>query len=150
MQQRSQTGVAVRLSRKETPLRRPPTKAGGLVVRQTRRGYEALLVSSISRPDRWTLPKGGLEPGEEPEAAASREIAEEAGVRGAMRGCLGVVEREPHIIAFYLFRFSHDVDWIENRLRSRRWFDLAEVERHLRQADLHRIVGAARRALEPR
>jgi putative (di)nucleoside polyphosphate hydrolase len=31
----------------------------------------------------WQMPQGGLDPGEEPEAAARRELAEETGVRSA-------------------------------------------------------------------
>lgn len=50
--------------------------AGGLVVRDGR-----VLVVHRPRYDDWSLPKGKLEPGEEWEAAAAREVEEEAGVR---------------------------------------------------------------------
>jgi 8-oxo-dGTP pyrophosphatase MutT (NUDIX family) len=109
-----------------------------------------LLVSSISRPGRWTLPKGNLERGERPQFAAVREIREEAGVRGKLICRLGIVERSAQIIAFYLFRFRHDVEWVENRVRERRWVEISKAERYLRQSDLHGIVEEARRALEPR
>jgi ADP-ribose pyrophosphatase YjhB (NUDIX family) len=119
-------------------------------VRDRKGAYELLLVSSISRPGRWTLPKGGLEDGENAESAASREIAEEAGVRGRLVSTLGVVERDEQTIAFFLFRFSDDVEWLENGRRERRWIDLDKAERRLRQSDLHGIIAAARRALQPR
>jgi ADP-ribose pyrophosphatase YjhB (NUDIX family) len=119
-------------------------------VRARRGSHEVLLVSSISRPGRWTLPKGTLEDGERPQFTAAREIAEEAGVRGRLVRRLGVVERPAQTICFYLFRFRHDVAWAEDRLRDRRWVDLDKAERHLQQADLHQIVAAARRFLESR
>jgi ADP-ribose pyrophosphatase YjhB (NUDIX family) len=127
-----------------------PTKAGGLVVRSSRQGHEILLVSSVSRPGRWTLPKGSLEHGEHPSSTASREIAEEAGVRGRLVRRLGVIVRDPHSIAFYLFRYRHDVEWVEGAVRERRWVSLERAERYLRQADLHEVVAAARRALGTR
>lgn len=129
---------------------RPSRKAGGLVVRQKKGVHEVLLVSSVSRPGRWTLPKGTLEDGEGPQFAAAREIAEEAGVRGRLIRRLGVVERSTQVISFYLFRFRHDVSWPENQLRERRWVDLEKAERHLKQADLHEIIAIARRFLESR
>ena len=116
---------------------KPSRKAGGLVVRAKKGSHEVLLVSSVSRPGRWTLPKGWLEDGERPEFTAAREIAEEAGVRGRLIRRLGTVERSSQTIAFYLFRFRHDVEWLENRVRQRRWVDLEKAERHLRQADPH-------------
>ena len=127
-----------------------PTKAGGIVVRARRGTHEILLVSSISRPGRWTLPKGSVERGELPQFTAAREIAEEAGVRGRLICRLGFVERQAQTIAFYLFRFRHDVDWLENRVRERRWVPAERAERFLRQADLHGIVAQARRELQSR
>jgi 8-oxo-dGTP pyrophosphatase MutT (NUDIX family) len=129
---------------------KPLTKAGGLVVRERKRDHEVLLVSSISRPGRWTLPKGTVEPGEHPEETAARELAEEAGVRGRLIRRLGIVARPTQSIAFYLFQFRDDVHWVENRLRERRWVSLDKAERRLRQADLHEIIAAARRAIESR
>uniref|UniRef100_A0A672K4C2 Nudix hydrolase domain-containing protein n=1 Tax=Sinocyclocheilus grahami TaxID=75366 RepID=A0A672K4C2_SINGR len=38
---------------------------------------QVLLVSSRSHPDRWIVPGGGMEPEEEPSAAAVREVCEE-------------------------------------------------------------------------
>lgn len=41
----------------------------------------------------WTLPGGGLEPGEDPEHAARREIHEETGYRAAIGELLGIHSR---------------------------------------------------------
>ena len=51
--------------------------AGGVVYRQTTRGPEVALIKADGR---WSLPKGGIEKGEKPEATALREIAEETGL----------------------------------------------------------------------
>ena len=78
--------------------RRPPgtpqrLTAGGLVCRLQ---DERLLVA-LAREGNWPsciIPKGGVEPGEELEAAARREIAEETGfTRLTLLGKLGVLER---------------------------------------------------------
>jgi 8-oxo-dGTP diphosphatase len=56
--------------------------AGGLVVRDDGR------IAVIHRPryDDWSLPKGKLDPGESFEDGALREVFEETGVRGRIRG----------------------------------------------------------------
>jgi 8-oxo-dGTP pyrophosphatase MutT (NUDIX family) len=41
----------------------------------------------------WTLPGGGLEPGEDPERAAVREVKEETGYRAAIDELLGIHSR---------------------------------------------------------
>lgn len=51
--------------------------AGCVVVRETHDGYRFLLLRAYRN---WDFPKGAVEPGEEPLAAAVRETAEEAGI----------------------------------------------------------------------
>jgi ADP-ribose pyrophosphatase YjhB (NUDIX family) len=63
-----------------------PTHAGAVAIRGER---EFLLVRS-SRGDEWVLPKGHIEHGESAEAAALRELREEAGVVGRIVRDLGV------------------------------------------------------------
>jgi len=58
-------------------------------------GLEFLLVRT-SQGNRWTFPKGRIEAGETPSAAAAREAAEEAGVSGKISAQpLGVYRYAP-------------------------------------------------------
>ncbi len=58
-------------------------------------GLEFLLVRT-TQGERWTFPKGGIERGETPPAAAAREAAEEAGVAGTIAPApLGVYRYAP-------------------------------------------------------
>jgi ADP-ribose pyrophosphatase YjhB (NUDIX family) len=55
------------------------TTSGGIVFRRSDKGsLEILLIKDAK--DRWTIPKGHVEPGEEPGATAEREIREETGL----------------------------------------------------------------------
>lgn len=57
---------------------REPT-AGGIVFRRDKDGgVEILLIQDAK--DRWTIPKGHIEPGENAQQTAKREIGEEAGL----------------------------------------------------------------------
>jgi 8-oxo-dGTP pyrophosphatase MutT (NUDIX family) len=59
------------------PTRPNEISSGGVVVRRTPGGYEVCLVNDGHY---WGFPKGHVEPGETPEAAAMREISEETGI----------------------------------------------------------------------
>ncbi|MGK2896489.1 MAG: NUDIX hydrolase [Candidatus Saccharimonadales bacterium] len=69
---------------------REPT-AGGIVFRHGKDGgVEILLIQDAK--DRWTIPKGHIEPGETAVATARREIGEEAGLPNVeMLGWLGKI-----------------------------------------------------------
>jgi 8-oxo-dGTP pyrophosphatase MutT (NUDIX family) len=61
----------------------PLTHAGGVVFRDGENETRYLVVSSSDGAN-WVLPKGHIDPGETPELTALRELAEEAGVLGAI------------------------------------------------------------------
>lgn len=73
------------------------THAGGIVLRGARGAREVLLVRPLARPEApWVLPKGHIEPGEDAEAAALREVREESGVQGFAPRWAGRVKFEVH------------------------------------------------------
>jgi 8-oxo-dGTP pyrophosphatase MutT (NUDIX family) len=77
---------------------RYPTKravsSGGLVYEDRPDGRWVVLISRRNAAGQlqWTLPKGGLEDGEDLPAAAVREVREETGLRCSITAELGVVD----------------------------------------------------------
>ena len=56
------------------------TTSGGVVFRRSKDGGLELLLIKDAK-NRWTIPKGHVEPGEEPKETAEREIQEETGLQ---------------------------------------------------------------------
>jgi 8-oxo-dGTP pyrophosphatase MutT (NUDIX family) len=97
------------------------------------------------RPDGlWALPKGRVDEGESPEAAALREVTEETGARARSLGKLGDVryvytwegERIFKIVSFYLVRYVSgrlgDVpEEFRHEVAAVRWLPLDEAPRLL-------------------
>ncbi len=54
------------------------TTAGGVIFRRQKDEFEILLIRDMKK--RWTIPKGHVDPGEEPHQTAKREIQEETGL----------------------------------------------------------------------
>jgi 8-oxo-dGTP pyrophosphatase MutT (NUDIX family) len=78
------------------PMRPNEISSGGVVVRRSSSGYEVCLVSDGQY---WGFPKGHVERGEAPEAAAMREISEETGI-----ALESLVLRAPLPASEYVFR----------------------------------------------
>ena len=98
--------------------------AGGVVARIMNGKPEYLLVEASRRPGLWVLPKGHIEAGETAEAAAVREVEEEAGVRAAIVAPAGeseyVVGGRPVRTIFFLMRYEAEISRTEQRGRG--WY----------------------------
>ena len=102
--------------------------AGGVVVRVIDNELHYLLVEASDNPGMWVLPKGKIESGETPEAAAVREIMEEAGVRAVIVSRAGESEYDvgaKHVrVVFFLMQYQSETPRSEARgLAWRRYQD---------------------------
>lgn len=70
------------------------TSAGGLLVDRDLDTPRAVLIGRYDRKGKllWSLPKGHVERGESPDAAAVREVEEETGIRGHVIAELGTID----------------------------------------------------------
>lgn len=163
-------GHALRIERSRTVA--PPTtsvpvvdetSAGGIVVRQQGRVYEAAIIARRNRAGRleWCLPKGHLEGDETPEQAAVREIAEETGIDGRVLRRLGVIDywfsgedRRVHKVVHHFLlgavgghlTVEHDPD---QEAEEARWVALVELTGRLAYPNERRLAQAALGVLDP-
>ncbi|KTF72558.1 hypothetical protein cypCar_00040277 [Cyprinus carpio] len=79
---------------------------------------EVLLVSSSRYPDKWIVPGGGMEPEEEPNVAAAREVCEEAGVKGTLGRLVGIFENRDR---------KHRTATLGFTRRKREWFKIEDA-----------------------
>ena len=117
-----------------------PTKlqfsAGGVVFRKRARRIEVALIS-VGSDNRWQLPKGLVDRGESPEAAALREVREETGLNAEIIERIDRVEywyvskeegqriRYHKFVYFFLLRYkSGDVKDHDLEVNEARWFDI--------------------------
>jgi 8-oxo-dGTP diphosphatase len=88
---------------------RPEVAVGAICVRHGR-----LLVVQRGRGagrGLWAVPGGRLEPGESVEEGVLRELAEETGLAGAVRGLCGVVERRGPGYHYVILDYWVDAPW---------------------------------------
>ncbi len=107
------------------------THAGGIVMRLEDGRPRYLVVTAKNNPDRWLFPKGHIDPGETPEAAAEREVLEEAGVEATILKPVGLSEFEKNggrriRAQFFLMRYVRDGGPGEDRRR--RWCAYEEAQ----------------------
>ena len=136
---------------------RYPTKravsAGGLVVEDRPDGRWVLLISRRSAAGdlQWTLPKGGLEEGEDSASAALREVREETGLDCAIVGELGSIDywfvwrpdevRYHKFVHYYLMRArGGDLSARDDEAEDVEWVPIAEARARLTHANERRLV----------
>ncbi len=142
---------------------RTQVSAGGVGFRATASGWEvALVVVGPAEKPRWQLPKGLVEPGETPEAAAVREVREEAGVETEPLVPLERVEywyvgtepdgtrvRYHKFVHFFLLRYlAGDVADHDREVAEARWVPLGEAAGMLAFASERRVMERAAGHLE--
>ena len=121
---------------------------GGVVVRDG----QALVITPAGRPRIRTLPKGGANAGETPEATATREVREETGVEARVVEHLGDVEywyrrgglRVFKTVGFYLCDYvSGDTADHDHEVDDARWMPLERALTELSYPGERRIIERA-------
>jgi len=106
---------------------------------------EYLLVEARRSRGKWVLPKGHIEPGETPEAAAGREVQEEAGVRAEVLARAGeseyAVDGQTVRVIFFLMRYQGEAGRQEDRAVA--WRRYGDALRLLRFDDTRRVLTQA-------
>lgn len=142
--------------------RRRPTRvkhersAGGFVLKHTNGGYSGLVIGRAS-PRIWSLPKGHVEPGEQVEDTATREVLEETGVSGAIIEKLADIKywfyssrlKHSKIVHFYLMRYRDgspvpQVGEVDEVL----WVPLDEMAKRMTHLNERRLVGLVEKIVE--
>lgn len=138
---------------------RQALSAGGLVFQDRPDGRWVVLISRRNAAGQlqWTLPKGGLEEGEDLEAAAVREVLEETGLESEIVDKLGVVDywfvwrpdevRYHKYVHYYLMAFrGGDTQAHDDEAEDVVWLPIDEAIDRLTHPNERRLVRAARPA----
>jgi 8-oxo-dGTP pyrophosphatase MutT (NUDIX family) len=131
----------VRFVRKEDGL----THAGGVVYRTSQNMVEYLLVQASHDHSAWVLPKGHIEPGEDPDQTAVREVHEETGVWARILSELKeisyYVDDEPLKVLFYRMEALEEGRPAERRSHTWLTYEKAiEQASHLESRELLRLA----------
>ncbi len=123
------------------PPRPDEVSAGGIVVDEQGRTVIIIPTRRAASGARVTaLPKGHIDPGEDAETAALREVREEAGIEAEIITKLGDVrywyqragKSIPKQVSFFLMRYvGGHTDDHDDEVETARWVSLEEAERLL-------------------
>jgi 8-oxo-dGTP diphosphatase len=80
------------LVKRTYPNTREDWSAGGVTYRRLDDGRLEIALIATQRGMRWQLPKGSVEPGEQPEETARREVAEEVGLQTVCEAFLETID----------------------------------------------------------
>jgi 8-oxo-dGTP pyrophosphatase MutT (NUDIX family) len=122
--------------------------AGGLVLRRTDQGIEALLIGR-GTPRVWSLPKGHVEARETHEMAALREVREETGCWAESLTKLSDISywfylngtKHKKSVHFYLMRYlSGDTANHDHEVDEAAWFEIKAAKKSLKYVNEKRLV----------
>lgn len=133
---------------------RTQVSAGGVALRKNGPAVEVVLIAVDSAKGlRWQLPKGIVEEGESPEAAAVREVREETGITTEPVQLIERIEywyygtedgervRYHKFVHFFLLRYlSGDVSDHDHEVTEARWVSLGEAKPMLAFASERKLV----------
>ena len=154
-----------------TPARKSPTikipvrdqtSSGGVVFRRDgSAGTIEVAIISVGPQRRWQLPKGLVDPGEKPDAAAVREAREEAGVDTKVTAHIETIEywfaglehgirvRFHKHVHFYLLEYvSGDTRDHDAEVNEARWVPIDEAAGQLAFEGERRVVERAKEMLQ--
>lgn len=135
----------------------PQFSAGGVAFRATQDGGVEVALIAVGESRRWQLPKGTIEREERPEAAALREVREEAGIETELVEPIDEIEywyvgdsrgrrvRFHKKVYFYLMRYvAGDVADHDDEVREARWFAIDDAIERLAFKNEQSVVVAAK------
>lgn len=126
------------------------TTSGGIIFRRTVEGVLQILLIKDAK-NRWTVPKGHVEPGEEPKATAEREIREETGLQEMkVYSWLGKVNfryRRSHTLVLmtmhiYLVEGLGDTDKLQGEewLTDMKWLTATDAVDKIAYEDIGKLI----------
>ena len=140
---------------------RDQESAGGVVYRGENEQVEVVIIS-VGSENRWQLPKGLVDKGENPETTAVREAREEGGVSSEVVKHIETIEywfaglengirvRFHKRVHFYLMKYvsgdTKDHDWEVNEAR---WVPIEDAASQLAFDNERRVMEQARVLLSP-
>jgi 8-oxo-dGTP pyrophosphatase MutT (NUDIX family) len=137
---------------------RSEVSAGGVVFRRNGQVEVALASRRTKRGAlAWGLPKGLVEPGEQPEEAALREVREETGLEARIERSLGDVnywyvwegERVKKKVTFFLMEATGgDLSLHDHEMEEVKWFPLRQALRTATYKSEQDVLRRAAEALE--
>lgn len=123
-----------------------PSRAGGVVYRMRGGQAEYLLLEAKDDPQQWVLPKGHIEPGEDPRVTAVREVHEETGVWARIHEECGrvILPASPQSgeCLFYLMEKT-GCGLRQDKSREHRWFPLREAVKQASYLETRELLRVA-------